>query len=169
MPAFVVRTEFDNAGSAGEVWQSLKNGEARIGWSYKDDLDLQEIVDVNERGAWGTLNPEQQDAWRCHGFVDRARPGDYLFYPNVPEDGQFAVVRLLPGDYRLLTGNQSINGDFRSTRPCELVTLQPLARSDRIVHPWLRRRLGLQGRFYELYDQEVLDAFLDHLKAGEYG
>jgi hypothetical protein len=159
MSAFVVRTEFADPESASQFWKSLQMGTARIGWSYRDDLDLKNIVEINNQGHWSSLNIEQQDAWRCHGFVDRAMPGDHLFYPNVPEYGKFVLVKLAYGDYSLLDPNQSINGDFRSARPCELATPVPILRSDQIVHPWLRRRLSLQGRFYELYDKEAVDSF----------
>jgi hypothetical protein len=43
-------------------------------------------------GRWKQLDGNQQDAWYCHGFLDRAECGDMLFYPNVPEYGQFCVA-----------------------------------------------------------------------------
>ena len=47
MDAYVVRTETD--GQA--LLDKLRSGSARIGWSYQDDLDLQNIIVTNIRGV----------------------------------------------------------------------------------------------------------------------
>jgi Restriction endonuclease len=74
-----------------------------------------------------------------------------------------------PADYVFLNSSQAIGEDFRSARPCELVTPTPIALIDGIVHPWLRRRLGLQGRFYQLYSDEMVASFLNDLRSGQAG
>jgi len=168
MKAYVVRTLFGDTSQSKEFWQSLRSGIARIGWSYSDDLDLRAIVEENKQGRWHMLTPAQQEAWYCHGFVDRAEVGDLLFYPDVPESGKFVVAKVTDG-YSFLPAKDAIGGDFRSARKCELVTSLPISRSDGIVHPWLCRRLGLQGRFYELYDEKAVEFTLDRYRAGQAG
>jgi hypothetical protein len=164
MSSFVVRT--DESGYESEIFESLKSGLARIGWSSDDSQNLRTIIDtVNERGRQ-SLSSGQQQALRCRGFADRACEGDLLFYPNVPEYGEFVVAKLL-GDYEFLDERDSIDGDFRSARRCRLLTSKPISKYNRIVHPLIRVRLGLQGRFYQLYaDQEVGELLRDLPDAG---
>ncbi len=156
MAAYVVRTETD--GQA--LLDKLREGSARIGWSYSDGLDLQYIIN-NTSG--GSLNGAQRDAWHCHGFVDVADTGDFLFYPHVPDYGLFCVVKLL-GGYALLPDQDGINGDFRSARPCQLMTSEPIDKRDAIVPPVIRHKLGLQRRFYSLnVDQSDIESLLSNL------
>ncbi len=150
--AFVVRTE-DYGQPIPGVFESLKAGKARIGWSGSDDLDLRAI---RQKGG-NSLTELQQEALRCHGFFDRVNIGDLLIYPNQPKRGKFCIARVT-GEYEYAAKEDSIDGDFRSFRPCELLPPGPIDKSDPIVHPFVRARLGLQGRFYE---PSGVDLFLD--------
>ncbi len=151
--AFVIRTG-ENVGP--EIFSKLRGGSARIGWSYNDRLDLARIVEVVSQGRRGALDAEQSDAWGCHGFIDRVRCGDRLFYPNVPDYGRFCVVEVT-GSYSFLPAQESIKDDLRSARPCLLLTSEPISRTDAIVTEDLRNKLGLQRRFYQLNirDQDI--------------
>jgi hypothetical protein len=165
MASYVVRT--DRPDVADALFSSLRQGRARMGWSYADNLDLARIIQANNDGKWEQLDGEEQDAWYCHGFIDRAQIGDRLFYPNVPEFGKFAVVEIT-GDYRLLPARDAVLGDFRSTRDCKLLTADPISKSDGIVPPLLRARLGLQRRFYQLNADDDIATFLRRLnEAGQ--
>jgi hypothetical protein len=144
------------------VFESLVAGRARIGWSYSDDLDLRIIRDQVRAGAWENLTEDQKDAWRCSGFLERVNIDDYLVYPNQPTPGQFCIARVT-GNYDYATDANSLDGDFRSFRPCELVTPTPLLREDRIVPPTIRRKMGLQGRFYQLCDADLFQDLLREL------
>ena len=111
MHSYVVKTVVrgDSQDLARKLFKSLQNGCARIGWSWLDNLDLKQIISAN----WNELDGNQQDAWYCRGFVDRAEIGDLLFYPNVPEFGQFAVAKIT-GEYQFVPAEESLDGDFRS-------------------------------------------------------
>lgn len=65
-------------------------------------------------------------------FVDIANRDDLLFYPHVPDYGLFCVVKLTDG-YSLLPDHDGIQGDFRSARPCQLMTEDPVDKWDAIV------------------------------------
>jgi hypothetical protein len=144
------------------VFDSLRNGKARIGWSYRNDLDLRTLRERVRVEEWSHLSSEEQDAWACHRFLDDVSIGDYLVYPHQPEYGKFSIA-VVAGEYGYLSGEESIEGDFRSFRPCKLLTLQPIDRYDEIVPPRIRTKLGLQGRFYELYDIELLKSVLERI------
>jgi hypothetical protein len=103
-----------------------------------------------------------------HGFLDRinvdeaAQRGDYLVYPHQPEYGKFMIVEAT-GPYQFAVAGDSLSGDFRSYRTCRLVTTSPLDWYDPIVPPRIKTKLGLQGRFYQLYDFDLFSQMLGSL------
>ena len=160
MPAaYVVKTVHEGQPFPG-VFDELKAGRARIGWSYEDNLDLRVLHDKIEQGK--PLDEDQQDARRCLGFLTRVNPEDYLIYPHQPDRGQFSVVQV-KGEYDYSTQKDGLEEDFRSFRHCLLKTPNPVDMYDEIVPSQLRQRLGRPGRFSEVYDTSALFIFLDHL------
>ena len=166
--AFVVKALDDDGWPIPGVFEELRAGRARIGWSSRDDQCLRSIQEKVDRGE--PLNGAQQEAKRCLGFLTRVAPEDYLLYPNQPEKGWFCVV-WVTDDYDYSTekveGLAWDSGDFRSFRPCELITTEPVAMYDEIVPDQFRQRLGRPGRFSEVYDTGPLFIVLAGLpKAG---
>ena len=157
--AFVVKAVADGWPISG-VFEELRSGRARIGWSYRDDLDLRLIQKDLSRGT--PLNKDQKNARRCLGFLTRVSPDDYLIYPHQPERGQFCVV-LATGEYDFSDKEEGLDKDFRSFRPCSLVTTEPVNVHDEIVSSQLRHRLGRPGRFSEIYNTGPLSEFLEDL------
>lgn len=150
--AFVVRTTKNDYPIPG-VFDSLKSGRATIGWSYLDRQDLRIIERTWEEG--GALDSDQLEARRCLAFLHKPTCGDYLLYPHQPEQRKFTVVTVA-GEYDYApTGD-----DFRSFRPCKLVSSNPFSVYDPIVPSKLRSDLGRQGRFYEIHDTTALASFL---------
>jgi hypothetical protein len=170
--AFVVRTIPGDGQEPGarEVFKALKSGKARIGWSEDDDQDLRKVVSLAQKD-WSTLTAVQKDAWRCHGFLDRATNGDLFFYPHQPRYGKFCIAQISPsnGDYGYDPPSETLDGDFRSFRPCTLLTPEGIDVQDAIVPPRIRKRLGLQGRFWELYDFDLVTRLMaDIPSAGKF-
>ena len=157
--AYVVKAVADGCPIPG-VFNELRAGRARIGWSSQDDLDLRFIKEKISRGT--QLNEAQKDAKRCLGFFTRVALDDYLVYPHQPDRGQFCVVRVT-GEYDYSDKEEGLNGDFRSFRPCSLMTTEPVNIYDEIVPSQLRHRLGRPGRFSEIYNTGPLSAFLEDL------
>lgn len=78
----------------------------------------------------------------------------------------FCVVRVT-GKYDYSAKEDSLDGHFRSFRPCELITTEPVVMYDEIVPDQFRQRLGRPGRFSEVYDTGPLSIVLEGLpKAG---
>ena len=142
------------------IFEELVEGRARIGWSYQDNLDLRTIGRQIEEGE--KLDDDQQEARRCLGFLTRPQVGDYLIYPHQPSRGQFTVVKVT-GEYDYSDEGNGLKGDFRSFRPCSLLTPTPVDMYDDIVAAQLRYRLGRPGRFSRMYDTTALDLFLNAL------
>ena len=151
---FVVRTQ-DNAGNPVDgVFDDLQAGRATIGWSWEDRLDLRTLA----KKPRADMDRHESDAWRCHGFCYRVRVDDYLLYPNQPQRGRFVAARVT-GDYDYLPGER----DFRSYRPCELLTPRPVSLYDPIVPSQLKHRLGRQRRFSRVWDPRPVFDFLHHI------
>jgi len=159
--AYIVRANSEDCPDG--IYASLKDGKARLGWSYSDDLDLRKVrlkIDQHE-----VLSEEERVAWRGKGFLEYVQLGDYLLYANQPKDGQFCIVQVLQegGEYDYGPEQDSVSGDFRSYRRCQLLC-PPIDKIDAVVPPIIRSRLGLQGRFFCLYDMKELEVLLSRLK-----
>ena len=160
MPAaYVVKTVIEGQPFPG-VFGELKSGQARIGWSYQDNLDLRLLLGRIEQGE--QLNEDERDARRCLGFLTRVKLEDYLIYPHQPNRGKFSVVQVT-GEYDYSTEQDGLDEDFRSFRPCVLKTPEPVDMYDQIVSSQLRHRLGRPGRFSQVYDAAPLFGFLTNL------
>src|SRR3954453_4044206 len=150
MDAFVGRPQDDEGNPNAAILDSLRQGWARIGWSSQEGQDLREGKRASREGK---LSQEQQYARRCLGFLERVRPGDVLFYPNVPDVGLFVVCEVVEGGYHFLLPSQAppgTEGDFRSAQPAKLLGQGPVSKDDPRVPPALRNRLGKQGRFSQV-------------------
>ena len=158
--AFVVKTVDDNGQPIRGVFDELKAGRARIGWSYQDNLDLRSLLRRIKQGE--ALNEDERKARRCLGFLTKVKSEDYMLYPHQPVRGQFSVVQV-EGKYNYSTHEDSLNGDFRSFRPCVLKTPQPVDMYDEIVPSQLRYRLGRPGRFSQIWDSSSFLIFLEGL------
>lgn len=163
MPVYVVKAVDEEGEPILGVFQELQAGQARIGWSYRDNLDLRLIQGKLNRGE--SLTPEENDAKRCLGFLTRVEVGDYLLYPHQPQRGQFSVVQVT-GEYGYLNKAEGLGdddwSDFRSFRPCSK-TPEAIDMYDEIVPAQLRRRLGRPGRFSKVYNTEAFFMFLREL------
>ena len=157
--AFVLKT-VDEGQPVPRVFDELKAGRARIGWSYRANLDLRLLVSRIEQGE--QLNEDERDAKRCLGFLTRVKSEDYLIYPHQPDRGKFSVVQVT-GEYDYSTDKDGLDRDFRSFRPCLLKTPEPVDMYDEIVPSQLRHRLGRPGRFSQVYDTAPLFRFLKDL------
>lgn len=164
MSVFVVKAVDDQQPSqpVPGVFEELAAGRARIGWSRRDRQDLRIIRDLRERGE--QLDGHQQSAVRCLGFLTRVHVDDYLVYPHQPERGMFAVVQVTEEDYDYSNEDAGLNRDFRSFRPCALITPEPVDLYDEIVPAQLRYRLGRPGRFSKIYDPHPLTLVLNELQ-----
>jgi hypothetical protein len=154
------------------IFEDLKNGKARFGWSFQNSADLREIYKILEDKNWeyGKIDEKRMRFWSMGGFLLDIRRGDYLVYINLPEKGQCAVVQateeysfdegIYCDDFRSYAENSR---DFRHYIPVNFVNT--FLRKGQYVHPYLQRRLVLQGRWWRIYaEQEFQDLWksLEH-------
>jgi hypothetical protein len=169
MAAYVVQTTKDSATPNLEVYESLVGARdhkpiARIGWSYRNDLDLRELAAARDKKGWKKGKKKGwEDAWKCWQFLENVEKGDLLFYRNLPAQGRFALVEVT-GDY----GYRKAKGDFRSYRPCKVLA-ESVKLSDPVVGTKLRTHINLKGRLWKIKTKNVAENFLQRLKAGKRG
>ena len=159
LTVFVVKAVEEGQPIPG-VFDELKAGRARMGWSYQDNLDLRLLLGRIEQGE--QLDEDERGAKRCLGFLTKVKLEDYLLYPHQPERGLFSVVQV-KGDYKYSTDKDGLDGDFRSLRACLLKTPEPVDMYDEIVPSQLRQRLGRPGRLSQVYDPSSFFRFLEDL------
>lgn len=162
---WVVRTTQKGTGRPVEgVFDELCRGCARIGYSGEDHHDLRKITAKLDKGEG--LDPGERATRRCLRFL-KVQEGDLLFYPQQPARGKLSVVRVT-GEYGYDDGLE--NGDFRSVRPCELISKKPVDMRNEIVPASLRDRLVyVRPRFWKFKDDDrvMLGGFLNDLTGEE--
>ena len=163
LTVFVVKAVEEGQPFPG-VFDELKAGRARMGWSYQDNLYLRLLLGRIEQGE--QLDEHERGAKRCLGFLTKVKLEDYLLYPHQPERGLFSVVQV-KGDYKYSTDKDGLTTasgrDFRSLRACSLKTPEPVDMYDEIVPSQLRQRLGRPGRISQVYDTSSFFGFLEDL------
>lgn len=142
-----------------DIHASLIKGEGRFGWSYIDTADLRQLKERIEKNGWDSLSDEEKDCYQS--FLLDFREGDYVVYINVPEWGKCIVAEVTgPYEWRFQ------DGDFNHRFPVDPASVYVFDRNDAIVHPALRSRLKLQGRWWRIYLRSEFEALLKSLKEG---
>lgn len=127
------------------IFKELKEGRLRQGWGWREDLNLNLIQEIFEKGK--SLNEYQKKVWRkqkkMHPKVDDGiQKGDYIILPNLPEIGLWSIAKVTGGysfnippaldnyghilEVKLLNKNNSIDPqsnfvsqNLRSTMSCQ--------------------------------------------------
>ena len=141
------------------VYESLKLGEGRFGWSYVATADLRALKKRREEGGWGLLEKDEQDCYQ--GFLLRIKPGDYVVYINVPERGQCTLAKVT-GEYFFQFDDEDFNHRFK----VDPASVREFNRNDRMVLPSLSVRLKLQGRWWTIYREGDFKQLLSALEKG---
>ncbi len=150
------------------IYESLKNGKARFGWSQFDGADLRKIKEKIDKYGWDSLSDDEKECWKhAHFMLSHVRYGDYLIYINMPKYGECTIVKVT-GEYNFSEiWDDGKASDFRHYLPCEFVTT--FNRESNIVHPYLRRRLGLQGAWWRVYAKQEFEELLREIREGGKG
>ncbi|AZR73593.1 hypothetical protein BBF96_09445 [Anoxybacter fermentans] len=150
------------------IYEELKKGKARFGWSYFVEADLRKIKAKIDKNGWNSLSDKEKDSWKhAHFMLSYVKPGDYFVYINMPEYGKCTIVKIT-GEYIFSEiWDDGEEGDFRHFLPCEFVAY--FDRNSNIVHPYLRRRLGLRGAWWRVYAKQEFEELLQEIKEGGHG
>lgn len=148
------------------LYDQLKEGKARFGWSYNSSLNLNDIKKKIENGV--QLSNSEKDAWDHASFLLGVKEGDYFIYVNMPEWSKCSIVRI-KGEYNFDVQPWDPQGkdDFRHWFNCEFIAT--FDRNADIVHPYLSKRLKLQGAWYRIYAKAEFEELLEAIKTGAKG
>lgn len=106
-----------------------------------------------------SLSVEEKDCYQS--FLLDFKSGDYVVYINVPEWGKCTVAQVT-GQYQW----KFEDGDFNHRFPVDPNTVHVFDRNDASVHPALRSRLKLQGRWWRIYLKDEFNELFEALKKG---
>lgn len=142
-----------------DILSSLQNGEGRFGWSYTESADLRILKKRVDTVGWDSLTDEEKDCYQS--FLLDFKNGDYVVYINVPEWGKCTAAKVT-GPYQWKFEDDDFNHRF----PVDPDTVYIFDRNDASVHPALRSRLKLQGRWWRIYLKDEFADLLEVLKKG---
>lgn len=142
-----------------DIITSLKNGEGRFGWSYIETADLRELKKRVDENGWDSLSDEEKDCYQV--FLLDLKAGDYVVYINVPEWGKCTVAKIT-GEYQW----KYEDSDFNHRFPVDPSSVYTFDRNDASVHPALRSRLKLQGRWWRIYLKDEFSELIEVLEKG---
>jgi len=142
-----------------DILPSLQKGDGRFGWSYIETADLRELKGRVDEKGWDSITEEEKDCYQA--FLLDFKAGDYVVYINVPEWGKCTVAKVT-GQYQWKFEDDDFNHRF----PVDPSTVYVFERNDASVHPALRSRLKLQGRWWRIYLKDEFSELLEVLKKG---
>lgn len=98
------------------ILNELKNGRARFGWAYKDELDAVLIKGKLENVGWNGLTEDEKGCWSHCAFLLEVKANDFFVYINMPTYGKCSAVKI-KGGYEFFAGwdkEKSMISDIRS-------------------------------------------------------
>ena len=132
------------------VYESIKSGKSRFGWSKKDENNLL-------KDNWTEDHSKQL-------FLLRIKPGDWIVHINTPTDGN-CVAAKVTSEYKFDEGLDIYYDkkwiDFRHNFEIDVDSIIEFHRNDPNVLPNISRRLKLQGRYWQI---RVIDDFNETIK-----
>lgn len=146
---------------AAQIAADLKDGVARFGWSYAEPTaDLRMLAARIEAGGAAALNDAEAHCWQPY-LLDM-KPGDWLVYVNVPSYGRCTLAQVSGGYH----WRHPRDRDFNHQLAVDASTVQEFDRNAAYVHPYLARRLKLQGRTWRIDADSEFDALREALEQG---
>lgn len=120
-----------DAESADRVYQSLRQGEGRFGWSYVESADLRSLQQRIETKGFASLSADEANCYQP--LLLQFDPGDYVVYINVPCYGRCTLAQLTSAyfwewkdddfNHRFAVDPASVRefgrNDYWIFRPCE--------------------------------------------------
>lgn len=145
-----------DADNASRVYQSLKQGDGRFGWSYVETADLALLQQRVETHGFASLSADEADCYQS--FLLRLKPGDYVVYINVPNWGRCTLAQVTSPYYW-----EWRDDDFNHRFKVDPASVREFGRNEPFVRPALQARLKLQNRQWQISAESEFDELLAHL------
>ncbi|MCX7787783.1 MAG: restriction endonuclease [Spirochaetes bacterium] len=141
------------------VFESLKKGYSRFGWSYTEKADLNFL----KNKQWNEMDEDEIDCWSKANFLLQIEKDDWIVHINVPEWGYCTAVKVLDG-YSFDNYPNEL-GDFKHRIKIDPKSIIIFNRDDNKILPSIRRRLKLQGSHWRIFQEDDFLKSLENLKA----
>lgn len=142
------------------VYDSVKGGRSRFGWSYIPTADLRLL----EPRPWAELNPNETECFKKGNFLLRVNPGDWIVHINVPSYGRCVAARAV-GGYEF--DSETPIGDFRHYIPVDPATVIEFDRTSQNVLPIVEQKLKLRGSHWRIHAKEQFLQSIENLKGNK--
>ncbi|WP_417551518.1 restriction endonuclease [Marinomonas fungiae] len=130
------------------VFESIRNGKSRFGWSQNDEHNL--LLET-----WSEWHSKQL-------FLLEIKPEDWIVHINTPEWGQCTAVKV-SGCYEFDDGIISTHGvDFRHAIPVDVETICVFNRRDDNVLPSVNLRP--RSRYHRVYEEQDFHESIANLR-----
>lgn len=140
----------DDAEAHEMVYQSVKSGKSRFGWSQKDEHNLK------LKDNWTDWHSKQL-------FLLQIEPGDWIIHINTPQWGRCIAVQVL-SNYYFDEGLQCSWGiDFRHCFDVDVNTIVEFDRRDPNILPSVN--LNPRQRYHRIYAVECFLKSIENLKS----
>lgn len=131
-------SKVDDSVNRSLVFDSIRKGKSRFGWSQKDENNL--LLDT-----WSEWHSKQQ-------FLLEIKPDDWIVHVNTPKWGQCTAVKVV-GSYEFDDGITCTHGiDFRHAIPVDVDTICVFNRRDDNVLPSVNLRP--RSRYHRVYEEQ---------------
>lgn len=148
------------------IVRSLKeNGQARFGWSYDENSDLYKLQGKINNHGWDSLTEDEKNCWQP--FLFRIQPGDWIVYINTPCYGQCLAAKVSRKYYWEYHKDIEREWGYDANHCFDIIkeSIVEFNRTD--THPYLRRRLSLQGRYYQIYAEKEFNDIISSVQNGK--
>lgn len=149
------------------IYNSLKNGEARFGWSYYDDsknftTDLNILKEKIRQGQ--ALTDDEANCYQP--FLFDIKCGDYIVFINIPQYGECTLAKVTKEYYYSKHTDLQYEWGYDGNHCLGIDTdsIYTFNRNCKKVHPYLSSRLKLRGRHWQIYAEKEFDVLIDCLK-----
>lgn len=141
-------SKVDDSTNSSLVFESIRNGKSRFGWSQRDEHNL--LLE-----QWSDWHSKQQ-------FLLEIQPNDWIVHINTPEWGQCTAVKVV-GSYEFDEGVKSTHGtDFRHSIPVDSTTICVFSRRDDNVLPSVNLRP--RSRYHRVYEEQDFHQSITNLR-----
>ncbi|MCK8080885.1 restriction endonuclease [Vibrio sp. 1CM24A] len=141
-------SKVDDSTNRSLVFESVRNGKSRFGWSQRDEHNL--LLE-----QWSDWHSKQQ-------FLLEIQPNDWIVHINTPEWGQCTAVKVV-GTYEFDEGVKSTHGtDFRHSIPVDSTTICVFSRRNDNVLPSVNLRP--RSRYHRVYEEQDFHQSITNLR-----
>lgn len=141
-------SKVDDSTNRSLVFESIRNGKSRFGWSQRDEHNL--LLE-----QWSDWHSKQQ-------FLLEIQSNDWIVHINTPKWGQCTAVKVV-GTYEFDEGVKSTHGtDFRHSIPVDSTTICVFSRRDDNVLPSVNLRP--RSRYHRVYEEQDFHQSITNLR-----